>query len=163
MKAEMTREERVARVKDEANIAVIEQWDKVQAKTDVDMELAQKLQTEEQEQLIDAEKSRLFMELLEKRRKFFAKKREIEKRNRPPTQAQQRNLMCIYLKNMDGWKQIVEERSKNSSKILNAARDQLVLLVYKVTTVFNKVNVVSLRVTTADRVTIARWIKREMA
>nr|GEW65265.1 ribonuclease H-like domain, reverse transcriptase, RNA-dependent DNA polymerase [Tanacetum cinerariifolium] len=65
---------------------------------------AQKLQTEEQEKLTDAEKARLFMELLENRRKFFARKREIEKRNRPPTKAQKRNLMCTYLKNMDGWK-----------------------------------------------------------
>nr|GFA18607.1 copia protein [Tanacetum cinerariifolium] len=44
------------------------------------------------------------MEFLEKRRKFFARKREIEKRNRPPTKAQQRSLMCTYLRNMDGWK-----------------------------------------------------------
>ncbi|GJT88820.1 hypothetical protein Tco_1070537 [Tanacetum coccineum] len=44
------------------------------------------------------------MELLEKRRKFFARKGEIEKRNKPPTKAQQRSLMCTYLKNMDGWK-----------------------------------------------------------
>nr|GEX56833.1 hypothetical protein [Tanacetum cinerariifolium] len=65
---------------------------------------AQKLQTKEQEQLTDAEKTRLFMEFLEKRRKFFARKREIEKKNRPPTKAQQRSLMCTYLKNMDGWK-----------------------------------------------------------
>nr|GEW30075.1 hypothetical protein [Tanacetum cinerariifolium] len=67
----------------------------VQAKIDADIELAQKLQTEEQEQLTDAEKARLFMELLEKRRKFFARKRETEKRNRPPTKAQQRNLCKI--------------------------------------------------------------------
>nr|GEV15374.1 hypothetical protein [Tanacetum cinerariifolium] len=31
-------------------------------------------------------------------------KRAEEKRNRPPTKAQQRNIMCTYLKNMDGWK-----------------------------------------------------------
>nr|GEW15340.1 transposon Ty3-G Gag-Pol polyprotein [Tanacetum cinerariifolium] len=59
---------------------------------------------EEQEQLTDAKKARLFMEFLEKRRKFFAAKRAEEKRNKPPTKAQQRNLMCTYLKNMDGWK-----------------------------------------------------------
>nr|GEX41460.1 hypothetical protein [Tanacetum cinerariifolium] len=40
MKAEMEEEERIARKKDEANIAVIKQWDEVQAKTNVDMELA---------------------------------------------------------------------------------------------------------------------------
>nr|GEW76203.1 ribonuclease H-like domain-containing protein [Tanacetum cinerariifolium] len=44
------------------------------------------------------------MEFLKKRRKFFAAKRTKEKRNRPPTQAQQRKLMCTYLKNMGGWK-----------------------------------------------------------
>nr|GEU40166.1 hypothetical protein [Tanacetum cinerariifolium] len=70
----------------------------------IDFELAQRLQAEEQEQLTDAEKAKLFMEFLEKRRKFFAAKRAEEKRNRPPTKAQQRSLMCTYLKNMDGWK-----------------------------------------------------------
>nr|GEU50048.1 hypothetical protein [Tanacetum cinerariifolium] len=65
---------------------------------------AQKLQTKEQEKLTNAEKARLFMEFLEKRRKFFSRKREIEKRNRPPTKAQQRSLMRTYLKNIDGWK-----------------------------------------------------------
>nr|GEW14825.1 hypothetical protein [Tanacetum cinerariifolium] len=39
-----------------------------------------------------------------KRRKFFAVKRDKEKRNKPPTQAQQRKIMCIYLKNMEGKK-----------------------------------------------------------
>nr|GEW62637.1 hypothetical protein [Tanacetum cinerariifolium] len=77
---------------------------KDKAKIDVDMELAQKLQTEEQEQLTDAKKARLFMEFLEKRRKFFARKREIKKRNKPPTKAQQRSLMCTYLKIINGWK-----------------------------------------------------------
>nr|GEY95889.1 copia protein [Tanacetum cinerariifolium] len=93
MKAKMEEEEKIAKEKDEANIAVIEQWDKVQAKIDANIELAQKLQTKEQEQLTDAEKARLFMELLENRRKFVARKREIEKRSTPPTKAQQRNLM----------------------------------------------------------------------
>nr|GEV36924.1 ribonuclease H-like domain-containing protein [Tanacetum cinerariifolium] len=79
----------------------------------------EELQTEEQEQLTDAEKARLLMELLEKRRKFFARKREIEKRNIPPTKAQQRNLMCTYLKNMDGW------NPKNLKKSSKRAGDQL--------------------------------------
>nr|GEY34275.1 hypothetical protein [Tanacetum cinerariifolium] len=36
--------------------------------------------------------------------KVLAAKRAEEKRNKPPTKAQQRSLMCTYLKNMDGWK-----------------------------------------------------------
>nr|GEW39979.1 hypothetical protein [Tanacetum cinerariifolium] len=54
MKAEMEKEESIAREKVKANIVVVEQWDEVQAKIDADMELAQKLQTEEQEKLTDA-------------------------------------------------------------------------------------------------------------
>nr|GEV16089.1 ribonuclease H-like domain-containing protein [Tanacetum cinerariifolium] len=75
---------------------------KKKAQISLDEELAFKLQTEEdkqeritneQEQLTDAEKERLFMKFLEKRRKFFAAKRAEEKRNKPPTKAQQRSLM----------------------------------------------------------------------
>nr|GFA54944.1 hypothetical protein [Tanacetum cinerariifolium] len=63
-----------------------------------------RLHEEEQLQLTDAEKAKLFMEFIEKTRKFFATKRDKEKRNKPPTKAQQRNIMCNYLKNMEGWK-----------------------------------------------------------
>ncbi|GKF39588.1 hypothetical protein Tco_0119649, partial [Tanacetum coccineum] len=66
--------------------------------------MAQTLQAQEQEELSDAEKATLFIQLLEKRRKRFAAKRAEEKRNRPPTKAQQRSFMCTYLKNMKGWK-----------------------------------------------------------
>nr|GEU63310.1 hypothetical protein [Tanacetum cinerariifolium] len=40
----------------------------------------------------------------EKRRKFFAAKRAEEKKNIPPTRAQQRSIICTYLNNMEGWK-----------------------------------------------------------
>nr|GEV00629.1 ribonuclease H-like domain-containing protein [Tanacetum cinerariifolium] len=73
-------------------------------KIDVDYQLAQGLQAEEQEELTDEEKARLFVQFLEKRRKFFATKRAVKKRNRPPTRAQQRSIMCTYLKNIEGWK-----------------------------------------------------------
>ncbi|GJQ89985.1 hypothetical protein Tco_0001124 [Tanacetum coccineum] len=97
-------EERLAREKaqqvEEANIA----WDDVQAKIEADYQLAQRLQAQEQEELTDEEKARLFVQFLEQRRKHFAAKRAEEKRNRPPTRAQQRSIMCTYLKNMEGWK-----------------------------------------------------------
>ncbi|GKC44969.1 hypothetical protein Tco_1062691 [Tanacetum coccineum] len=83
----------------EANVALTEEWDDIQAKIEADHELAQRLQAQEQEELSDAEKATLFVQLLEKRRKHFAVKRAEEKRNKPPTQAQQRKIMCTYLKN----------------------------------------------------------------
>ncbi|GJS38390.1 hypothetical protein Tco_0563433 [Tanacetum coccineum] len=61
------------------------------------------MQTEEQEQLSIEEKSKLFVELLEKRKKHFATLRAQEKRNKPPNNAQKRNTMSTYLKNMAGY------------------------------------------------------------
>nr|GEW98563.1 hypothetical protein [Tanacetum cinerariifolium] len=75
-----------------------------------------KLQAKEQDALSDAEKAKLFMKFLEKKRKFFAAKRAKEKRNRPPTKAQQRSIMSTYLKNMDGWK-IRSLKKKSFAKI----------------------------------------------
>ncbi|GJT73465.1 hypothetical protein Tco_1032751 [Tanacetum coccineum] len=80
LQAEFDEEVRLAREKDEANIALIKEWNDIQAKIETDYELAQRL------------------------RKHFAAKRAKEKRNRPPTRAQQRSIMCTYLKNMARWK-----------------------------------------------------------
>ncbi|GKB51061.1 hypothetical protein Tco_0901814 [Tanacetum coccineum] len=90
--------------KKEANTVLIEEWDDIQAKIDADHQLAEQLQAQEQEELTDAEKATLFVQLLEKRRKYFAAKRAEEKRNRPPTKAQKRSIMSTYLKILAGYK-----------------------------------------------------------
>nr|GFA47720.1 hypothetical protein [Tanacetum cinerariifolium] len=66
-------------------------WDNVKAIMDADYELAVRLQEEEQGELTIEEKSRLFMELMDKRKKHFLKLRAKEKRRKPPTKAQKRN------------------------------------------------------------------------
>ncbi|GJV17788.1 putative ribonuclease H-like domain-containing protein [Tanacetum coccineum] len=108
LQAEFDEEERLAREKaekeKEANIALIETWDDIHAKIDADYQLAKRLQAQEQEELSDAEKVTLFQQILEKRRKHFTAKRGEEKRNKPPTKAQQKKIMCTYLKNMEGYK-----------------------------------------------------------
>ncbi|GJS73528.1 putative ribonuclease H-like domain-containing protein [Tanacetum coccineum] len=105
LQAELIEEERLARQKEEeANIALLESWDNTQAMMDDDFQLAQQMQTKEQEQLSIEEKSKLFVELLEKRKKHFAALRAQEKRSKPPTKAQKRNIMSTYLKNMVGYK-----------------------------------------------------------
>ncbi|GKA25617.1 hypothetical protein Tco_0711726 [Tanacetum coccineum] len=91
LQAEFDEEERLAREKDEAN-------------------LAQRLQAQEQEELTNEEKERLFVQFLEKRRNFFAAKRTEEKRNKPPTKAQQRNIMVNTF--VDYMTELVEESSK---------------------------------------------------
>ncbi|GJU41528.1 hypothetical protein Tco_1194485 [Tanacetum coccineum] len=77
----------------------------------LDEELAFKLQAkeeEEEEEMLAREKAQQVEEANiawdDQRRKHFAAKRAKEKRNRPPTRAQQRSIMCTYLKNIEGWK-----------------------------------------------------------
>nr|GFA97600.1 hypothetical protein [Tanacetum cinerariifolium] len=71
LQTEFDKEKRLAgkraQQEEEANIALIETWEDVQAKIDADYLLAERL-------------------------------------NGPPTRAQQRSIMCNYLKNMEGWK-----------------------------------------------------------
>ncbi|GJS88827.1 ribonuclease H-like domain-containing protein [Tanacetum coccineum] len=105
LQAEEEEQARLAREKakevEEANIS----WDNVQAMIEADRLLAERLQAREQEELTDEEKARLFVELLEKRKKHFAALRAQEKRNKPPTKAQKKSTMSTYLKHMAGYKQ----------------------------------------------------------
>ncbi|GJT07731.1 hypothetical protein Tco_0842193 [Tanacetum coccineum] len=102
--AELIEEQKLARKQEEeANIALIESWENTQAMMEADRLLAERLQSKEREELTDEEKGKLFMELMEKRRKHFAALRAQEKRNRPPTKAQKRTQMSTYLKHMGGY------------------------------------------------------------
>nr|GFA24058.1 hypothetical protein [Tanacetum cinerariifolium] len=85
-KQERIAEEKAQLIEDE-NLA----WDNVQAILDANYELVARLQEEEQGELTIEEKSRLFVELMDKRMKHFAKLRAEEKRRKPLTNAQKRN------------------------------------------------------------------------
>ncbi|GJS78505.1 hypothetical protein Tco_0728386 [Tanacetum coccineum] len=87
LQAKFDEEERITREKEEDNVALIAQWNDIQDKVETDYELAQRLQVEEQEELTIEEKSKLFQQLLDKRRKNFATKKAEERRNRPHTKA----------------------------------------------------------------------------
>nr|GEW99388.1 hypothetical protein [Tanacetum cinerariifolium] len=110
MKAKMEEDERIAKEKDEENIAMIEEWDDVQAIIDANRLLAEQLQAQEREQLSIKERSKLFVKLIESRRKYFAAKRAEEIRNKPPTKAQQKNIVDERLKKTQ------PEVTKGSSK-----------------------------------------------
>ncbi|GJT35232.1 hypothetical protein Tco_0925651 [Tanacetum coccineum] len=98
MQAELEEEERQR--EEDANIT---EWDDVQAMMDSDYELAARLQEQEQGELTIEERSKMFVELMDKRKKHFARLRAEEQRRKPITKAQKRNQMCTYLKNMAGF------------------------------------------------------------
>ncbi|GKD00864.1 hypothetical protein Tco_1171138 [Tanacetum coccineum] len=105
MQTELIEEDRLARQKEEEdNIVLIESWDNTQAMMEADFEFAQMLQAEEQGEITIEERSRLFVELMNRRKKHFAKLRAKEIRRKPPTKAQKRNQMSTYLKNMARYK-----------------------------------------------------------
>ncbi|GJV58522.1 reverse transcriptase domain-containing protein [Tanacetum coccineum] len=106
LNAELEEEEKLAKQREEdANIA---EWDNVQAMIDADYELAARLHAQEQEELAVEEKSKLFVELMDKRKKHFARLGAEEQRRKPTTKAQRRNQMCTYLKNMVGFTHMVK-------------------------------------------------------
>ncbi|GKC91921.1 hypothetical protein Tco_1157363, partial [Tanacetum coccineum] len=73
----------------------------------IDEEIAQRLQEE---------LSKMFVELMDKRKKHFARLRAEEQRRKPPTKAQKRSQMSTYLKHMDGYKQY-QLKNKNYDEI----------------------------------------------
>ncbi|GJR64181.1 uncharacterized mitochondrial protein-like protein [Tanacetum coccineum] len=75
LQAQFDKEDMIAREKEEVNAALIGQWNDIQDKVETDYELAKRLQAEEQEELTFQEKAKLFQQLLEKRRKYFAVKK----------------------------------------------------------------------------------------
>ncbi|GJZ49999.1 putative ribonuclease H-like domain-containing protein [Tanacetum coccineum] len=84
-KVELEEEERVTiQREEEANLI---SSDNTQAIMEAYYELAQRLQAEEQGELTIEERSKLFVELINKRKKHFAKLRAKEIRRKPPTKA----------------------------------------------------------------------------
>ncbi|GJV48399.1 hypothetical protein Tco_1438611 [Tanacetum coccineum] len=66
--------------------------------------LDQRLQAEDQGELKIEERSRLFVELMDNRKKHFARLRAEKINRKPPTKVQKRNQMSTYLRNMAGYK-----------------------------------------------------------
>nr|GEX95564.1 hypothetical protein [Tanacetum cinerariifolium] len=134
LQAELEEEERLVRQKEEeANIALIVEWDDDQAMMDTDHELAERLQAEEQGELSIKERSKLFVELMNQRKKHFARLRVEEKRRKPPTEDQKGikfsddevviddvPLATKPLINVD-WK-VIKEGKINSYHIIRADR-----------------------------------------
>ncbi|GJR34478.1 hypothetical protein Tco_1210162 [Tanacetum coccineum] len=89
-KFERLQKERVTQ--EEANRAAIyEEMDNIQAMIEADEQLATRVQAEEQELYSIKEKSRLLVEMIAERKRFFAAQRAAEQRSKPPTKTQMRN------------------------------------------------------------------------
>ncbi|GJV75184.1 hypothetical protein Tco_1506768, partial [Tanacetum coccineum] len=102
LQAELEEEEtqRISRVHEEASSFNVEEWEDIQARVKADKELAHRIQVEEIEKYTEAEQARMLIELINQRKMYFTAQRAEQRRNKPPTQAQQRNYMSNYIKHM---------------------------------------------------------------
>ncbi|GJS66872.1 hypothetical protein Tco_0681436 [Tanacetum coccineum] len=102
--AEFKRLQKERAAQEEASRAAIyEEMDNIQAMIKADKQLAARVQAEEQALYSIEEKSRLLVEMIAKRKRFFAVQ-AVEQRSKSPTKTQMRNRICTYLKNMGGYK-----------------------------------------------------------
>ncbi|GKC18045.1 putative ribonuclease H-like domain-containing protein [Tanacetum coccineum] len=76
-------------------------YDEVQARIDVDHELAVRRTQEEQEKYIVDERAKLLVKYFENTKKQLAEERADAIRNKPLTKSQLRSLMMTYLKHID--------------------------------------------------------------
>ncbi|GKF60769.1 hypothetical protein Tco_0177555, partial [Tanacetum coccineum] len=87
-----------------SRVAIYDEMDNIQAMIEPDEQLAARVQAEEQKLYSIGEKSRLLVEMIAERKRFFATQRAAKQKSKPPTKTQMRNRMCTYLKNMGGYK-----------------------------------------------------------
>ncbi|GKD13973.1 hypothetical protein Tco_1198380, partial [Tanacetum coccineum] len=129
--AQRLQEELQAELEEEDNLI---SWDNTQAMMEADYELSERLLAEEQGELTIEERSKLFVELINKRKKHFEKLRAKEIRIKRPTKAQKRNQMCTYLKNMAKYKhnsffpmdtQVVEGSKRQAEESKKRTREEL--------------------------------------
>ncbi|GJT76145.1 hypothetical protein Tco_1042870 [Tanacetum coccineum] len=130
LQAELDEEARLEREREEeaSKAANISEWDDVQAMMDADYELATKLQEQDREEFTIEERSKLFLELMNERKKHFARLKAEEQRRKPPTKTQKRNLMSTYLKNMAGYKhtQLKNKKLVKGSELIKSEVDRAV-------------------------------------
>ncbi|GKC08064.1 putative ribonuclease H-like domain-containing protein [Tanacetum coccineum] len=92
-KLEEEERQRIVRVHEAASSFNVEEWEDIQARVEADEELVQRLQAEEREKYTEAKQARMLAELINQRKRYFVAQRAKERRNKPPTQAQQRTYM----------------------------------------------------------------------
>ncbi|GJV18123.1 hypothetical protein Tco_1363446, partial [Tanacetum coccineum] len=127
-KAKFERKQRIARQRaaeqEAKDASLIEQMEDIQARMDADELLAERLQQKEREQFTVEEKSRMLVEMIAERKRFFAAQRAEQIRNKPPTRAQLRNKMVTYLKHMGKEQKWINDFVPIDSEVVKDSRKE---------------------------------------
>ncbi|GKF29555.1 hypothetical protein Tco_0095897 [Tanacetum coccineum] len=82
------------------NLLLKEEWENIRARVEADEELTQRLQAEERDKYNEVDQAKMLVDLINERKRYFIAQKAEAKRNKPMTQAQQRNYMINYIKHM---------------------------------------------------------------
>ncbi|GJV27606.1 retrovirus-related pol polyprotein from transposon TNT 1-94 [Tanacetum coccineum] len=97
-------------------VALIRDYDDIQARIEADSILATRLQEEEREKFTIEERAKLLHDTIAAQRRFLTQQRAAEIRSRPPIRTQLRNQMMTYLKHVGG-KKHSDLKTKNFEEI----------------------------------------------
>ncbi|GKC41542.1 hypothetical protein Tco_1059264, partial [Tanacetum coccineum] len=97
---EQTKKTKLQQEQDRLGHEAVEEWENIRARVEADEELTQRLQAEERNKYSEVDQANMLIDLINQRKKYFAAQKDEAKRNKPMTQAQQRNYMTNYIKHM---------------------------------------------------------------
>ncbi|GJV75521.1 hypothetical protein Tco_1507105 [Tanacetum coccineum] len=92
--------QRMARVHETAQYFTEEEWKNIRARVEADEELSKRLQVVERNKYSEVDQAKMLVDLINQRKKYFVAHKAKAKRNKPMTQAQQRNYMINCIKHM---------------------------------------------------------------
>ncbi|GJT50410.1 hypothetical protein Tco_0976567 [Tanacetum coccineum] len=98
---EAARQKRKAKVQEAAQHYSEEDWDNIRAKLEANAELVKDVLGEN---VTSDDFAKRMVDMINQRKKYFAKQKAKAGRNKPMTQVEQRTYMATYLKNQGTWK-----------------------------------------------------------
>ncbi|GKC17052.1 hypothetical protein Tco_1013834 [Tanacetum coccineum] len=121
---------RMAQVQEAAQFYTKEDWDTIRAKLEANADLVKEIAGED---VSEADYAQRMVGLISQRRKLIAEQKAKAQRDKPMTQAQQRQYMATYLKNQGGWKlaqikKLTDEELKEKFEYLMRSMERFVPL-----------------------------------
>ncbi|GJU11939.1 hypothetical protein Tco_1134335 [Tanacetum coccineum] len=119
---------RMAQVQEAAQFYTEEDWDTIRAKLEANADLVKEIAGED---VSEADYAQRMVGLISQRRKLIAEQKAKAQRDKPMTQAQQRQYMATYLKNQGGWKlaqikKLTDEELKEKFEYLMRSMERFV-------------------------------------
>ncbi|GJZ68357.1 hypothetical protein Tco_0631597 [Tanacetum coccineum] len=119
---------RMAQVQEAAQFYTEEDWDTIRAKLEANTDLVKEIAGED---VSEADYAQRMVGLISQRRKLIAEQKAKAQRDKPMTQAQQRQYMATYLKNQGGWKlaqikKLTDEELKEKFEYLMRSMERFV-------------------------------------